>query len=122
MVTTEAVLNTEEGMKAAIAVTSGWVQGQYYAIENREAAFDLVCETLESACENKPVAAALYVESMNLIIPPEGQRPGELKLSSWQTVVDILSASETVDSDLDVTPLISGDNVLAVTTAAYAGR
>ncbi len=122
MVTTEEVLSTEDGMREATALSTAWVNGQYYTIENPDAALDLVCETVESACENQEVAAALFVESMNLITPPEGQRPGELKLSSWQTVVAILAASETVDADLDVEPLISGDNVQAVVEAAYAGR
>ena len=74
------------------------------------------------ACENKVVAEAFYAEAMNLITPPEGQRPGELKRSSWQTVVEILASSETVSADLDVSPLISGQNVQAVIDAAYAGR
>jgi NitT/TauT family transport system substrate-binding protein len=122
MVTTEEVLSSDEGMTAATALTTAWVEGQYYAIENSQEAFDLVCDTIESACENQAVAEAFYAEAMNLITPPEGQRPGELKLSSWQTVVDILAASETVSADLDVEPLISGENVQAVINAAYAGQ
>ncbi|WP_172623868.1 ABC transporter substrate-binding protein [Octadecabacter sp. SW4] len=122
MVTTEEVLSTEEGMSVAKALTTAWVEGQYYAIENSQAAFDLVCDAVEVACESPVVAAAFYAEAMNLITPPEGQRPGELKLSSWQTVVDILASSETVSADFDVAPLISGDNVQAVIDAAYADR
>ncbi|MCZ4274115.1 ABC transporter substrate-binding protein [Maritalea porphyrae] len=122
MVTSEEVLSTEEGMSTATALTTAWVEGQYYAIENSQAAFDLVCETIESACENQVVAEAFYAEAMNLITPPEGQRPGELKLSSWQTVVEILASSDTVSADLDVAPLISGENVQAVIDAAYADR
>ncbi|WP_185803936.1 ABC transporter substrate-binding protein [Pontivivens nitratireducens] len=122
MVTTEEVLSTDEGLSAAKAIASAWVEGQYYAIENSQAAFDLVCGIIESACENQAVAEAFYAEAMNLITPPEGQRPGELKLSSWQTVVDILAANGTVSADLDVLPLISGDNVQTVIDAAYADR
>jgi len=122
MVTTEEVLATEEGMKTARALTTAWVEGQYYAIENPEAAFEMVCSAVESACENRDVAQALFVEAMNLITPPEGQRPGELRLSSWQTVVEILASTDTIASDLDVVPLISGENVEAVISAAYAGR
>ncbi|MCI2395972.1 ABC transporter substrate-binding protein [Aliiroseovarius sediminis] len=122
MVTTEEVLASEDGMSAATALSNAWVHGQYYAIENPDAAFALVCDTIEAACENETVAQALYVEAMNLITPPEGQRPGELTLSSWQTVVDILASSETVSANLDVMPLISGDNVQAVIDAAYADR
>ena len=122
MVTTEEVLATEAGMSAAKALTTAWVHGQYYAIENTDRAFNLVCSTIESACENEAVAKALYVESMNLITPPEGHRPGELNLTSWQTVVEILASSGTVDADLDVEPLITGDNVEAVIAAAYAGK
>tara|TARA_R110002124_G_scaffold191032_1_gene358487 strand:+ start:20101 stop:21135 length:1035 start_codon:yes stop_codon:yes gene_type:complete len=122
MVTTEEVLSTEVGMSAAKALTAAWVEGQYYAIENSQAAYDLVCEAVEVACENPVVAAAFYAEAMNLITPPEGQRPGELRLSSWQTVVDILASSETVAADFDVAPLISGESVQAVIDAAYADR
>ena len=122
MVTTEEVLNTEEGMARAIGLATGWVDGQYFAIENPDEAFDIVCSTLEAACENTTAAEALFVEAMNLITPPDGQRPGELRLSSWQTVVEILSSSGTVDAGLDVNPLISGANVEAVVSAAYAGR
>ncbi|MBL1435162.1 MAG: hypothetical protein COB08_003040 [Rhodobacteraceae bacterium] len=122
MVTTEEVLATEAGMHAAKALTTAWVHGQYYAIENADEAFELVCATIESACESEVVAKALFAESMNLITPPEGHRPGELNLSSWQTVVAILAASETVSADLDVEPLISGDNVEAIIAAAYAGK
>lgn len=122
MVTTEEVLSTDEGMAAATALSKGWVDGQYFAIENYDAAFELVCDTIESACENRDAAEALYAEAMNLITPPEGQRPGELRLASWQTVVEILASSETVSADLDVAPLISGPQVETVVTAAYIGR
>ncbi len=122
MVTTEKVLSSEEGMKQAKALTIGWVKGQYDAIANPDGAFETVCTAIESACENKDVAKALYAEALKLITPPEGQRPGELKLSSWETVVDILASTETVSADLDVAPLISGENVEAVIAAAYAGQ
>lgn len=122
MVTTEKVLATEKGMNVAKALTTAWVRGQYYAIENEQAAFDLVCSAIESACENENVAAAFYKEAMKLIIPSEGHRPGELNPASWQTVVDILASSDTVSADLDIEPLISGDNVEAIIEAAYAGR
>ncbi|GKY90099.1 ABC transporter substrate-binding protein [Sinisalibacter aestuarii] len=122
MVTTEQVLATDEGMAAATALTSAWVQGQYYSIENRAEAFELVCSTIESACENEVAAEALFAEAMNLITPPEGHRPGELTPSSWQTVVEILASSDTVPADLDIMPLISGEHVEAVIAAAYAGR
>ena len=36
MVTTEEVLSTEAGMQTAQALTAGWVEGQYHAIENPE--------------------------------------------------------------------------------------
>jgi NitT/TauT family transport system substrate-binding protein len=122
MVTTEAVLATEDGMAAASALASGWVAGQYYAIENYDAALDLVCASLEQACENEVAARALYAEAMNLITPPEGHRPGELNPASWQTVVEILAVNGTVSADLDVSPLISGNAVEAVVAAAYAGH
>ena len=122
MVTTEKVLATDEGMSGAAALTAAWVRGQYYAIENRDAAFNLVCSTNESSCENEKVAAAFYKEAMNLIIPDAGHRPGELNLSSWQTVVEILASRDTVSADLDIAPLISGEKVEAIIVAAYAGR
>ena len=122
MVTTEEVLSTEAGMRTAQALTTGWVEGQYHAIENPEQALEAVCTAVESACENREAAEALFVESMNLIEPPEGQRPGELRLSSWETVVEILSSNDVVPSDLDVRPLISGENVEAIVATAYADR
>jgi NitT/TauT family transport system substrate-binding protein len=122
MVTTEEVLSTDEGLAKAIALTKGWVDAQYFTIENLDDAYEIVCTTIEAACENPALAEALFEGSMELIVPPEGQRPGELRLSSWETMVEILSASETVDASLDVSPLISGDNVEAVVEAAYDGR
>ncbi|MCI5040864.1 MAG: ABC transporter substrate-binding protein [Donghicola eburneus] len=122
MVTTEEVLATEEGMKVAQALTTGWVSGQYYMIDNPEAAYEMVCSAVPAACENGDVAQALFDEALNLVIPPEGQRPGELRLSSWQTVVEILASTETVPADLDVSPMISGERVEAIVASAYAGR
>lgn len=122
MVTTEEVLSSDEGMAAATALAKGWVDGQYYSIENSDEAFQVVCDTIEVACVNRDAAEALYAEAMNLITPPEGQRPGELRLASWQTVVEILASSDTISADLDVAPLISGPKVEAVVAAAYAGR
>lgn len=122
MVTTEQVLATEEGMAAATALAGGWVAGQYHAIDNYDASFDLVCKTYEQACENEAAARALYAEAMNLITPVEGHRPGELNPASWQTVVEILAANGTVAADLDVLPLISGAAVEAVVAAAYKGH
>lgn len=122
MVTTEETLSTEDGLKTATALASGWVEAQYYAIDNGEDALGLVCAAIESACENEAAAQALFVEAMNLITPPEGHRPGELNPSSWATVVEILASGDIVPADLDVTPLISGANVEAVISAAYDGR
>ena len=122
MVTTEDVLSTEEGMAAATAVATAWVQAQYFAIENPDEAFEIVCSAIESACENEDAAKALYAEALNLITPPDGQRPGELRESSWNTVVEILAATDTVSADLDITPLIGGENVDAVIAAAYDGH
>jgi len=122
LVTTEEVLGTDEGFAAATALTKGWVDAQYFSIENYDEALEIVCNTIESACVNRAAAEALYAESMKLITPPEGQRPGELRLSSWQTMVEILASSDTVSADLDVKSLISGPQVEAVVAAAYVGR
>lgn len=122
MVTTEEFLGSDGGLETATALAKGWVEAQYYAIENGEDALETVCSAYESACENKAAADALFAEAMNLITPPEGHRPGELNPASWQTVVEILASGDIVDADLDVTPLISGDNVEAVIAAAYEGH
>ncbi|MCG8274117.1 ABC transporter substrate-binding protein [Aquamicrobium sp. NLF2-7] len=122
MVTTEQVLATDEGLKTAKALATGWVQGQYFAIENSDAAFDQVCAAIEVACENEVTARALYKEALNLITPEAGQRPGALNRASWQTVVEIVSANGVVPADLDVLPLISGERVQAVVDAAYDGH
>ncbi len=122
MVTTEEVLSTEDGLEAAKALATAWVQAQYFAIENPEEAFEIVCAEIESACENRVAAEALYAEAIKLISPPDGQRPGELLESSWNTVVEILASSDTVPAGFDITPLIGGDNVEAVIAAAYEGH
>nr|BAH90331.1 ABC transporter, periplasmic binding protein [uncultured bacterium] len=122
MVTTEEFLSSEGGLETATALAKGWVRAQYYAIENGADALGTICSVYESACENQAAADALFVEAMNLITPPEGHRPGELNPASWQTVVEILASGDIVDADLDVTPLISGDNVEAVIAAAYEGH
>jgi NitT/TauT family transport system substrate-binding protein len=122
MVTTEEVLATDAGMKVAEALTFGWVAGQYDMIANPDEAFGMVCAAVPAACENGDVSRALFDEALKLVTPPEGQRPGELRLSSWETVVEILASTETVPADLDVTPMISGGKVEAIMARAYGGR
>ena len=121
LTTTEEVLNTDAGMEKAIALATGWVNSLFDVIEDPAGALNDACEFLPAACENPEAAAALHEESVNLLIPDEGL-PGELRLASWETVVELLASSDTVPADMDVRPLISGENVEAVIEAAYAGR
>lgn len=122
LITTEEVLATADGLAAAKAIASGWVNALYFTIEDPDGALEVVCTTAPEACENRAVAEALVDELVKVITPAEGHRPGELRLDSWQTVAEMLAASGTVDPSLDVSPLISGSAVEAVTQAAYEGR
>ena len=86
-------------MRTAQALTTGWVEGQYprHREPRAGARGGLHRRRVRLARTGRP-PKALFVESMNLIEPPEGQRPGELRLSSWETVVEILSSNDVVPS------------------------
>lgn len=123
MVTTQEVLDSEEGMANAKGIATSWIDGEYFALENEQEAFEVVCEAVPESCSNEEAAKALYDEALNVIRPDqEGQRPGDVELSAWQTVVDILSGSGSVPSDLDMTPIVSGPSIDEIKEAAYAGH
>ena len=122
LVTTDEFMSTEEGLKTATALSVGWMNGLYHVLANPEESFDTICEVVDGSCENMPVAEAFFAQSYSLFTPPEGQLPGATSTSSWDTVVSILSGGGTVPADLDLSPLLSGDNLQAVTDAMYAGR
>lgn len=96
LATTQEVLTDADGLAAAKGLTTGWVDGKYFSLDNAEKSLAIVCEQIESACVNRLAAEALFSEALNFITPPEGQRPGELHAASWQSVVEILAASGTV--------------------------
>lgn len=121
MVTTQEVLDTEDGMDRAKGLAKAWVDAQYFVLENEDEAFDIVCEALPEACTNPEGAQALYEESLNVIRPDsDDQRPGEVEQSSWDAVVEILADSGTVPADLDLTDVVSGESIDEVVQAAYA--
>lgn len=120
--TTEEVLGTEEGKKSAIAITRGWVAGEYAAIEDPDGAFDTVCAAEPAVCENPTAARALFDEAMKLIAPSGDGRPGELDPAGWQTIVEMLQDSGTVTGDVDIATLIDSASTREVVAAAYAGR
>lgn len=121
MVTTQEVLDDETGLANAKGIAKAWVDGQYFALENEAEAYDLVCTELPEACANPDASQALYDEALNVIRPTgDDKRPGEVPMSSWETVVEILSASEVVPSDLDLTAVVSGDHIDQVVEFAYS--
>lgn len=121
MVTTQEVLDSEQGMTNAKGIAKAWVDGQYFALENEQEAFDMICEEHPEACANPDAAQALYDEALNVIRPDtDDQRPGEVAMSAWETVVEILSASEVVPADLDLTPVVSGESIDEVVEFAYS--
>lgn len=121
MVTTQEVLDSEQGMADAKGLSKGWVDGQYYALENEQEAYDMICEEHPEACANPDAAQALFDEAMNVIRPDtDDQRPGEVERSVWDTVVEILSASEVVPADLDMTDVVSGSSIDEVVEFAYS--
>lgn len=121
MVTTQEVLDSADGMANAKGIAKAWVDGQYFALENEDEAFDIVCGAIPEACANQDAAQALYDEALNVIRPDaEGQRPGEVEMTAWETVVEILSGSDAVPADLDLTDVVSGPSIDEVVGAAYA--
>lgn len=81
----------------------------------------MICEEHPEACANPDAAQALYDEALNVIRPDsDDQRPGEVAMSAWETVVEILSASEVVPADLDLTPVVSGESIDEVIEFAYS--
>lgn len=122
MATTQEFLDTDTGKKQAIAVTKSWIDAEYYTLDESDAAFDLVCEAIESACENEDAARALFDEAIAVMAPEEGNRPGDTTPEVWATLVDILAPAGTVPADLDLTDNVSGGVVAEVRDAAYDGR
>ncbi|NLG20031.1 MAG: ABC transporter substrate-binding protein [Actinomycetales bacterium] len=122
MATTQEVLDSPDGLERAKAVSRSWVQAQYYILENEDEAFEAICDRIASACENEEAAAALYDEALNVIRPDsEGQKPGEVALTSWETVAAILGEAGTVPADLDLTDVVSGETIDEVVAFAYEG-
>lgn len=120
--TTQEVLDAEGGVDRATALTTAWVNGQYFALENDDEAYKLTCDALPAACENEVGARALFDETMNVTRPAGGARPGEVKPESWVTMVEVLSASGIVEPDLDMAPVVSNDQLDTIREAAYAGH
>lgn len=123
MTTTQTVLDDEEGMELAKDLSKSWIDGMYFTLENEDEAFEIVCGAVPESCENEESATAFYNEALNVIRPDiEGQRPGLPQPEAWDTMVEILSESDTVPADLDVTDLHSGAGIDEVVDHAYAGR
>lgn len=122
MATTQEFLDSEGGKDEAKAVTKSWIDAEYYTLENRDKAFDLVCGAVPSACENKEAAKALFTEALAVMAPNEGDRPGDTKAEVWKTVVEVLSTAGTVPASLDLTSNVSGGDLDEIRNAAYAGR
>lgn len=121
MTTTQDVLDTEDGLERAKALAKSWVDSQYFVLENQKESFDIVCAEIPEACENPDAAAALFEEAINVIEPDSAdQRPGEVSMESWETVVAILSESGVVDAGLNMTNVVTGPSIDAVTEFAYS--
>lgn len=122
MATTQKFLDSDAGKAQAKAVTKSWIDAEYYTIENKDKAFDVVCGAVPSACENKDAAHALFKEALAVMTPNQGDRVGDTKPEVWKTVVEVLASAGTVKSDLDLTNNVSGGTVAEIREAAYQGR
>lgn len=123
MTTTQTVLDDDGGLELAKDLSKSWIDGMYFALENEDEAFEIVCGAVPESCESEEAATAFYNEALSVIRPDiEGQRPGLPERESWDTMVEILAESDTVPADLDVTELVSGEGIDAVVEHAYAGR
>jgi NitT/TauT family transport system substrate-binding protein len=119
MTTTEEFLVTDTGTQQAIAVTQSWIEAEQFVIDNRDEAFEIVCGAVPSACENEDAAQALFDEAIAVMEPDDDSRIGDTTPEVWATVVEILSAGDTVPADLDLTANVSGGLVQEVRDAAY---
>lgn len=122
MATTQDFLDTPEGKKQATAVAQSWIDAEYYTFENRDAAFDIVCKAIASACENEDAAKALYEEALAVMEPNAGKEPGATTPEVWKTVVEVLSTAGTVPADLDMTDKVSGGTVQEIRDTIYASH
>lgn len=119
MATTQEFLDSDGGKEQAQAVAQSWIDAEYFVLDNRDEAFEIVCEAVPSACENADAARALYDEAIAVMAPDEGNRPGDTTPEVWTTVVEILAASDTVPADLDLTENVSGGDVEDIRNAVY---
>ncbi len=119
MTTTEEFLATDAGKEQAIAGTQSWIEAEQFVIDSRDEAFEIVCGAVPSACENEEAAQALFDEAIAVMEPDDDSRIGDTTPEVWATVVEILSAGETVPADLDLTANVSGGLVQEVRDAAY---
>lgn len=119
MATTQEFLDTDAGRTKAEAVAKSWIEAEYFALENEDDTFELVCGAVPSACENEDQARALFTEALAVMRPDGDGRPGDTDPSVWETVVEILASSETVPADLDLTDNVSGGTVEEIRAAVY---
>lgn len=120
MATTQEFLDTEEGKLQAEAVTAAWIQAETETINDPEATFELVCEAVPSACENKEAAQILFDEALEVMKPDTTDaRIADTTPQVWATVVEVLTGAGIIKTDLDMSDKVSGGTVGEIRDAAY---
>lgn len=121
MATTQAFLDSPGGKDKAIGVSKAWIDSLYFALENEQETYDMICKDVPEACTNEAAAKALYSEALDVVRPDKpGDKPGDVKPESWNTVKEILTVNGVLKQDLDLTNVVSGGTIDEVKQKAYA--
>ena len=96
----------ESKRDALVAFFRAWSMGQYVGIEHPDVVEQIVRERVPAEWRNEDVAKAALEGSIELMVPDDPERIGDVRPEVWETGQDLLASVGIIEEKVDI------DNIL----------
>jgi NitT/TauT family transport system substrate-binding protein len=96
----------EAKREALVAFFRAWSMGQYVGIEHPDVVEQIVREQVPAEWRNEAVAEEALAGSIELMIPDDPERIGDVRPEVWETAQDLLASVGIIEEKADIDDIL----------------
>jgi NitT/TauT family transport system substrate-binding protein len=96
----------EAKREALVAFFRAWSMGQYVGIEHPDVVEQIVREQVPAEWRNEEVAEAALEGSIELMVPDDPERFGDVRPEVWETAQDLLASVGIIEEKVDIANIL----------------
>jgi NitT/TauT family transport system substrate-binding protein len=96
----------ENNREALVGFLRGWAMGQYVGFEHPDVVEQIVREQVPAEWRNEEVAEAALEGSIELMVPDDPERIGDVRPEVWETAQDLLASVGIIEEKADIADIL----------------